>query len=139
MNAGISVRNSTHQCKSDFDSAEDSRTNESRRTPLDFPSLAELEAAEERATKDIHGKTSLGRKRSTGLEDALNLIRGEKTSSVLNNTRQSWQKFKCRDGVRDELDDYKKDKNRFTDRMAFLERSDMKEWKYEQQGRKSRR
>lgn len=144
MNAGVSTAsaNSSRHKQNEHDSIEPYLNNSRCSIPSSFPSLAELEAAGKTSTEGFSREndscTTL-RKRATGLEDALKIIRGEKDSSVLGNTRQSWQQFKCKDGIREELDNYKKDKNRFTDKVAFLERSDLRQWEHEQQGRKSRR
>lgn len=77
---------------------------------------------------------------TTGLEAALNIVRGPKKDSVLSKTKEVWQDFKDKDEeVVDELEKYKKDKNRYTDKVAFLERSDVREWEYEQQSKRRRR
>lgn len=103
-----------------------------------LPRLADLEDQAAVHTHKIRERQSAP-KTQTGLEDALAIVRGGNNSTVLDNTRQSWQHYKKDQLVREELDTYKKDKGRYTDKVAFLERSDIREWEYEQQGRKSRR
>lgn len=80
------------------------------------------------------------RKAGTGLEGVLGLVKGEKGPGVLDKTRDAWKGFKDRDGkVADELDAYKKDKNRFTDKVAFLERTDHREWEADMARKKTTR
>lgn len=109
--------------------------------PLALPKLADLEAEAQRTRRqeqDSKAKVEAVGRRATGLEDVLNLVRGAAQSNVLQGSRQSWQRFKKDDTVRDELDAHKKDKDRYTDRVAFLERTDVREWKFEQNGRNSK-
>jgi hypothetical protein len=69
----------------------------------------------------------------------LGALKGEKAPGVLDRTREAWAGFKDADGdVKDELDAYKKDKNRYTDKVAFLERTDRREWEADM-ARKKRR
>lgn len=75
----------------------------------------------------------------TGLDAVLSLVRGKKSATVLDGTRQKWTEFKKDDHVREELETYKKGKHRYTDRMAFLARTDVREWQYEQRGKRRRR
>jgi Bucentaur or craniofacial development len=82
-----------------------------------------------------------GRKRKggTGLEGLLSSIKGTKQASVLDRTRDAWSGLKANDAeVADELDAYKKDKNRYTDKVAFLDRTDKREWEADME-RKRRR
>lgn len=67
--------------------------------------------------------------KKTGLEGVLGAIKGEKQASVMERSRKAWNDVKGKDEeIADELDAYKKDKNRYTDRVAFLERTDRREW-----------
>lgn len=75
----------------------------------------------------------------SGLHAVLNLVRGKKSATVLDGTRQKWTEFKKDEQIREELETYKKGKNRYTDRMEFLARSDVREWQYEQRGKRKRR
>lgn len=108
-----------------------------------LPSLAELEAKQNREKKQqLPCRTQnvpTAPKSKTGLEKALSLVRGVESDTILDKTRSSWSDFKTDDEIREELDHHKKDKNRYTDKVAFLERSDVREWEYERLGKKSRR
>ncbi|KAI0562176.1 Bucentaur [Gracilaria domingensis] len=76
---------------------------------------------------------------ATGLEAVLGLVRGKKPPTVLDGTRKQWDQFKKDDNVNEELETYKKGKERYTDRMAFLARSDVREWEFEQKGKRKQR
>lgn len=68
-------------------------------------------------------------RRATGLENVLQALKGGKGERVIDKTRESWTSFKERDAeVAQELEAYKKDKNRYTDKVAFLDRTDVREW-----------
>lgn len=93
---------------------------------------AEAEA-EKSAAKEV-------RKPGTGLEGVLGMVKGDKGAGVLDKTRDAWKGFKERDGeVANELDAYKKDKNRYTDKVAFLERTDRREWEADMARKKTKR
>lgn len=104
--------------------------------------LEEVEAAGAAAAAAEAAAAAAAAKRppaKTGLEGVLGAIRGEKAPSVLARTREAWGEFKEGDAeVTEELDAYKKDKNRYTDKVAFLERTDRREWEADM-ARKSRR
>jgi len=59
-------------------------------------------------------------------------------ASLLDRSKSDWKEFKELNKLQDELEAHKKDKNRFTDRVAFLDRVDVREWEAEQE-RKRRR
>lgn len=145
MNAGVRVSSSASKPRDECADLSSwlARPNPEPKKAFTIPTLADLEKTE--AKQDAEQKerqlrqTTAGRNHATGLEDVLNLVRDANTGTVLDGSRQSWQTFKRDDDVRDELDVYKKDKGRYTDKVAFLERTDVREWKFEQSGRKSRR
>lgn len=115
-----------------------------------IPKLAELEAKAAEAEKSSRPE-KIDRKASTsGLEQILSHVRASNNvgsfgsaafgkSSMLDTSRESWHQFKKDDDIKEELDGYKKGKKRYTDRAAFLARADLREWQFEQRGRKSRR
>ncbi len=102
------------------------------------PRLEEVEskrAAEEADEIQPVKKQKLG----TGLEGILNAAKGEQKSNTLDKTKESWKEFKKDDKeVEEELEAYKKDKNRYTDKVSFLERASVREWEVEQAGKKKR-
>lgn len=110
--------------------------------PFKVKLLGELEA-EAKARNVQEAATSVDKAsapRATGLEAALSIVRGPKKDGVLTKTKEVWSDFKGKDEeVEDELEKYKKDKNRYTDKVAFLERSDVRQWEYEQESKRRRR
>lgn len=107
-----------------------------------LPNLEELEAKQqeqEKVTLEVQ-RSAKSRSTKTGLERALSLVRGIGPDSLIDKTRTKWQDYKSDVvEVKDELEHHKKDKNRYTEKVAFLERSDVREWQFEQQGKKKRR
>lgn len=92
-------------------------------------------AAAEREEKQMRRK-----RRETGLEGILRRVKGEKNGGMLEKSKEVWTEFKEGDEkVEQELEKYKKDKDRYTDRIAFLERADRKEWEWEQTGKRTPR
>ncbi|KAJ8904449.1 hypothetical protein NDN08_000967 [Rhodosorus marinus] len=82
---------------------------------------------------DAHPKPAA----SKGLEGIVADLSSRK-ASVMDRSKSDWKEFKESNKLQDELEAHKKDKNRFTDRVAFLDRVDVREWKAEQE-RKRRR
>lgn len=101
----------------------------------------EREAKErERAEREAGDVKVEKKSRQTGLEAVLDIVRGPKKDGALDKTREVWSEFKEKDEeVENELESYKKDKDRYTDKVAFLERTDVREWEYEQSGKRKRR
>jgi Bucentaur or craniofacial development len=90
---------------------------------------------EEAVEEEEHKK----KKGGTGLEDILSAIKGPKQAGVLDRTREAWTGLKASDAdVAEELNAYKKDKNRYTDKVAFLERTDKREWEADMERKRKR-
>lgn len=90
---------------------------------------------------EMDGKNRTKRaKLGTGLEAVLQAARnGDVRPTTLDRTKENWREFKKGDAdVTEELEAYKKDKNRYTDKVAFLDRSSQREWEVEQAGKKTR-
>lgn len=145
MNAGVRVASTASkplaQC-ADLSSWL-ARPNPEPKKEFTILALADLE--QNAAKQDAEQKekqrrqATAGRKHVTGLDNVLNLVRDSSNGTVLDGSRQSWSTFKGDDDVREELNVYKKDKGRYTDKVAFLARTDVREWEFEQRGRKLRR
>ena len=121
-----------------LNSSSKSDTNTKRALPrLEEATKRSAEAAE---NEDREGALKRQKKVGTGLEAVLDKARGiDNTPNTLERTKDKWREFKKNDGeVAEELEAYKKDKNRYTERMSFLERSSHREWEVEQAGKKSR-
>lgn len=111
--------------------------------PFKVKLLGDLEKEvkeKEKTEQETRRKAEEKRPRFTGLEAVLDAVKDEKKAGVLTKTREVWKDFKSKDEeVEAELEAYKKDKNRYTDRVAFLERSDVRQWDYEQASKRTRR
>lgn len=111
--------------------------------PFKVKLLEELEeeARKEEQEEERRNEEAKHAAKKTGLEAVLSAVKGGKgDSGVLMGTRRAWDDFKKKDEeVEEELEKYKKDKDRYTERVAFLQRSDVREWEYEQAGKRRRR
>lgn len=110
--------------------------------PLKVKLLGDLEGEVKEKERIEERRKTLEEKRPrhTGLEAVLNAVKGAKKEGVLTETREVWDDFKSKDEeVEAELEAYKKDKGRYTDRVAFLEKSDVRQWEYEQANKRTRR
>lgn len=103
--------------------------------PFKVKRLKDLEA--EAAVEAAKNREPMS-KRRTGLEEVLDVVRG-KSDRAIEKTRQQWSEFKDEKGHEHELESYKKDRNRYTDKVSFLKRTDVREWEFEQRGKKGRR
>jgi hypothetical protein len=80
-----------------------------------------------------------GKRTMIGLEKVLSSIKNDKAPGVLDRTRDAWSTFKKTDvEVAEELEVYKKDKNRYTDKVAFLERAEVRAWQADMDRKKKR-
>ena len=97
------------------------------------------EEKEAEAKAEAEDQPAKKQKLGTGLEAILNAAKGGNAPNTLDKSKESWTEYKKEEkDVAEELDSYKKDKNRYTDKVAFLERSNIREWEYEQSGKKRR-
>lgn len=103
---------------------------------LEADAAAEAEAQRKDASSNAQSQAKRPR---SGLEDVLDIVRGGPKSQVMHATREKWTEYKKDEAVDDELETYKRGKDRYTDKVAFLARSDVREWEFEQKGRKGRR
>lgn len=104
-----------------------------------LPRLDDLEKTRKAEDEADEIKPAKKQKVGTGLEAVLSKAKGEAGPNTLEKTKEAWKDFKKDDQeVTDELETYKKDKNRYTDKVAFLDRSNKREWEVEQAGKKQR-
>ena len=98
---------------------------------------ARRKAEEEARMSSFKKRVNLG----TGLEAVLKAAKGgDNGPNTLDRTKQNWKDFKKTDAaIEEELEAHKKDKSRYTDRVEFLKRTEMREWEVEQAGKRSRR
>lgn len=115
-----------------------------------LPKLAELEAKAAQSERNSDSEKNDPKSSLSGLKQILSHVRANNNvnsfaptrsgkMSMLDGSRKSWHQFKKDNVITDELDGYKKDKRRYTDRAAFLARTELREWQFEQSNRKSRR
>lgn len=105
---------------------------------VNIPRLGDVEKEEETKRSADEAPPQKKQKLGTGLEAVLQAARGDNTPNTLDKTKESWRDYKKDKEVAQELDSYKKDKDRYTDKVAFLERSSHREWEVEQAGKKRR-
>lgn len=111
--------------------------------PRALPRLEDAEASSAKtrtAPDDDEIQPAKKQKTGTGLEAALSAAKGEVAPNTLERTKAAWKDFKkdADDEVEEELEKYKKGKERYTDRVAFLGRVGRREWEVEQDGKKKR-
>mmetsp|Transcript_8988 Transcript_8988/g.18134 ORF Transcript_8988/g.18134 Transcript_8988/m.18134 type:complete len:272 (-) Transcript_8988:225-1040(-) len=80
-------------------------------------------------------KTRMGPSNSGNLGELLSSLKGKK-QSVFAKSREDWVSFKKDACVEEELEAHKKDKDRYTEKMAFLQRSEWREWAFEQRSKR---
>lgn len=107
---------------------------QSRALPTSSDTAAPCGAKNERETS-----VGVQQKSSSGLESVLQTIKENKAERVIDKTRKNWAEFKDKDSdIAEELEAYKKDKNRYTDRVAFLQRTDVREWEADMARKRTR-
>ncbi len=108
-------------------------------------SAREKEEADQRRREEEEEANMSKRKKNTkvgtGLEAVLKAAKGgDDGPNTLDRTKEHWKEFKKTDAaIEEELEAHKKDKNRYTDRVQFLQRTEIREWEVEQAGKRSRR
>ncbi|KAI3856774.1 hypothetical protein MKX03_022388 [Papaver bracteatum] len=91
---------------------------------------------------DVDSKEAALEKGKVGAPSAvdtiLEQIKKKQKLSVLDKTKKDWGEFKEENkGLEDELDAYKKSSNKYTDKVSFLQRTDMREFERERDARLS--
>ncbi|KAI5063169.1 hypothetical protein GOP47_0021716, partial [Adiantum capillus-veneris] len=75
------------------------------------------------------------RQSSAGVDKLLQQIEKRPKLNVLDKTRKDWTDFKEEKQIEEELESYKKSGDKYTDRVAFLQRSDIREYERERDAR----
>eukprot|EP00250_Pteridium_aquilinum_P008865 c18269_g1_i4 orf=396-1175(-) len=77
------------------------------------------------------------RQSSSGVDKLLQQIEKKQKINVLDKSRKDWTEFKEEKQIEEELESYKKSGDKYTDRVAFLQRSDLREYERERDARLS--
>lgn len=75
------------------------------------------------------------RQSSAGVDKVLQQIEKRQKLNVLDKSRKDWTEFKEEKQIEEELESYKKSGDKYTDRVAFLQRSDIREYERERDAR----
>ena len=82
--------------------------------------------------------SAFGVKRSGGLGSVLSQLKKPKLNT-LEKSFVDWRQYKKEEGIEDELVQHNKSKDTFTDRQAFLQRTDLRQFEIEKQIREKER
>lgn len=72
---------------------------------------------------------------SSGLDGLLQQISKKQKPNILDRSRKDWGTFKEEKGLEDELEAYKKSGDKYLDKVAFLQRADVREYEKERDAR----
>lgn len=88
-----------------------------------------------KAAEDLKRKQEMMALSSSGLDKLLQQIEKKPKLNVLEKSRKDWTDFKEEKQIKQELESYKKSGDKYTDRVAFLQRSDLREYERERDAR----
>ncbi|KAJ7513532.1 hypothetical protein O6H91_23G003300 [Diphasiastrum complanatum] len=72
---------------------------------------------------------------SSGLDALLEQIGKKQKGNILDKSRKDWGEFKEEKGFEEELEAYKKSGDKYLDKVAFLQRADLREYEKERDAR----
>lgn len=84
-----------------------------------------------KATQAAERKAKMVASSSRGLDALLQQISKKPKVSVLDKSRQDWGQYKDETGLAEELEAYKKSGDKYLDKVAFLQRTDLREYERE--------
>jgi hypothetical protein len=99
-------------------------------TSSESKSSQELKAAQASIRKSEMQASS-----SSGLDGLLQQISKKQKPNILDRSRKDWGTFKEEKGLEDELEAYKKSGDKYLDKVAFLQRADVREYEKERDAR----
>ena len=91
-----------------------------------------------KAAEDLKRKQEMMAFSSSGLDNLLKQIDKKPKLNVLEKSRKDWSEFKEEKQINEELESYKKSGGKYTDRVAFLQRSELREYEQERDARLAR-
>ena len=98
-------------------------------------SKASEDSKDSKAAQALRRKSEMQASSSSGLDDLLQQISKKQKPNILDRTRKDWGQFKEEKGLEDELEAYKKSGDKYLDKVAFLQRSDLREYEKERDAR----
>ncbi|XP_024375030.1 uncharacterized protein [Physcomitrium patens] len=87
------------------------------------------------AAQSSRRKSEMHASSSSGLDSILQQICKKQKPNILDRSRKDWGQFKEEKGIEDELEAYKKSGDKYLDKVAFLQRSDLREYEKERDAR----
>lgn len=90
---------------------------------------------ESKAAQANRRKSEMQASSSSGLDSLLQQISKKHKPNILDRSRKDWGQFKEEKGLEDELEAYKKSGDKYLDKVAFLQRSDVREYEKERDAR----
>ncbi|KAG0554226.1 hypothetical protein KC19_12G074400 [Ceratodon purpureus] len=88
-----------------------------------------------KAAHALRRKSEMQASSSSGLDSLLQQISKKQKPNILDRSRKDWGQFKEEKGIEDELEAYKKSGDKYLDKVAFLQRSDVREYEKERDAR----
>lgn len=88
-----------------------------------------------KAAQALIRKSEMQASSSSGLDGLLQQISKKQKPNILDRSRKDWGTFKEEKGLEDELEAYKKSGDKYLDKVAFLQRADVREYEKERDAR----
>ncbi|GAQ82125.1 hypothetical protein KFL_001010100 [Klebsormidium nitens] len=89
------------------------------------------EKVEVTRTVDPNAAAKRKEKAVSGLDALIQQIEKKKKMNVLDKSRKDWGEYKDEQGVTDQLEEYKKSNDKYLDKVAFLQRAELREYEVE--------
>lgn len=112
-----------------------SRLREGADTTTNSNSRASEDSKDSKAAQALRRKSEMQASSSSGLDSLLQQISKKQKPNILDRSRKDWGQFKEEKGLEDELEAYKKSGDKYLDKVAFLQRSDVREYEKERDAR----
>lgn len=112
-----------------------SRLREGADTTTNSNSKASEDSKDAKAAQALRRKSEMQASSSSGLDSLLQQISKKQKPNILDRSRKDWGQFKEEKGLEDELEAYKKSGDKYLDKVAFLQRSDVREYEKERDAR----
>uniref|UniRef100_A0A914ZN35 Craniofacial development protein 1 n=1 Tax=Parascaris univalens TaxID=6257 RepID=A0A914ZN35_PARUN len=87
----------------------------------------------------VEASISKNKRNAVGLGDAVKKLSKKPKMSVLEKTQHDWTTFKAESGIHDELQSHNRGRQGYVERMAFLNRADLRQFEREREARNAKR